>query len=280
MYRSVENSFWTDPDVKALSPETKLLFLYLITNPHGHISGLYHLPLEYAVMDTGLSMEQVRRGIDTLSMGHRAYFDPSTDMVLVARMLKYQGRGGKITSCVQKHVLGLHKSFLVKKLFELYPEVACDVGYPIDTLSMPHRDQEQDQEQDQDQKEQQPQPAKPAARASAKDPTWLSALMARMKDHWKEHGYTGPWNSADGALTTKLARSLEKEHGAAKAEALMWDSWCDYVEDDAPWLNGHYPRLWAPRMASWPRKPQAPLMHRRSAANMQAAQERIRELQR
>src|SRR5688572_3122740 len=44
-FRTVQTHFWTDPDVRKLPPDSKLLLLYLITNPHTHVSGIYYLPI-------------------------------------------------------------------------------------------------------------------------------------------------------------------------------------------------------------------------------------------
>ncbi len=40
-YRVIEDRFWTDPWVRGLTPLERLLFLYLVTNRHGHSSGIY-----------------------------------------------------------------------------------------------------------------------------------------------------------------------------------------------------------------------------------------------
>lgn len=294
MYRSVEHSFWTDPDVKQLHPDAKLLFLYLITNPHSHISGLYYLPLDYVVKDTGLPMERVRWGIDTLSMGYRAFYDPRNEMVLVARMLYYQGRGAKITSCVQTHVRTLHKSYLIKKLFDLYPEVAFDLGYPIDTPSIPHRDQEQEKEQDQEQERSKPAGAQ-KPRADAK-PTPLSSGRLPGIEKSPSPGCTCPsWTDYDGschfpAFKDWAWRYHEKATGGAvqwteadgkqlwagyhkfRSRAAAKNSWEGYHLDQSDYTSGHGPKKWASEPGRWP-LPVRVLKHPRQAANDAAVEE-------
>jgi hypothetical protein len=44
MYRTIETSMWTDAKFRGLPAPARLLFLYLITNPHAHVSGIYYLP--------------------------------------------------------------------------------------------------------------------------------------------------------------------------------------------------------------------------------------------
>uniref|UniRef100_A0A6M3J0R0 Uncharacterized protein n=1 Tax=viral metagenome TaxID=1070528 RepID=A0A6M3J0R0_9ZZZZ len=49
---------------------TRLLYLYLHTCPHRTGAGCYVLPLAYAASDLGWSEADVRKGIDTLSIGY------------------------------------------------------------------------------------------------------------------------------------------------------------------------------------------------------------------
>ena len=96
MYRTIETSLWNDPKVRALPPNAKLLFIYLITNVHAHVSGLYYLPSLFIAHETGL------KGIDalwdTLSIPCLALKDDKNEVVWVVNMLRYQGAGGKSVS--------------------------------------------------------------------------------------------------------------------------------------------------------------------------------------
>ena len=55
MYRTVDARFWSDPKVRRWGPDERLLFLYLITNPHTHLSGLYYLPWALVPVESGLT---------------------------------------------------------------------------------------------------------------------------------------------------------------------------------------------------------------------------------
>lgn len=136
MYRTICTELWTDPEIKTLDVPTKLLFVYLITNPHTHLSGIYYLPEPTLLKETGLKQIPYRYGIDTLSRLEKAHFDPHTETVFVVNMFAYQGQGPKNEAAASKHLETLHHSSLIKKFIARYPQIPY--RYPIqDTPSVP-----------------------------------------------------------------------------------------------------------------------------------------------
>lgn len=57
--RMVNTKFWDDTYIRALSPNGKLLFLYLFTNSLTTIAGAYEIALDRIVFDTGLPDDEV-----------------------------------------------------------------------------------------------------------------------------------------------------------------------------------------------------------------------------
>jgi len=137
MYRTIDASFWTDPKVRKLPPLGRLLFLYLITNPHTHVSGIYYLPRSTMLHETGMTEKQLDTLSDTLSSVGFCRFDPETETVWVKNMMRYQGTGEKNARSAMLHVTkDLHRSGLVAEFLNAYPDVkklASDTL--LDTLS-------------------------------------------------------------------------------------------------------------------------------------------------
>ena len=157
MYRTLDTSFWTDPKVRKLPADAKLLALYLVTNPHGHLSGLYYLPDEIVAFETGLDAARLNTLWDTLSGAGFSRNDKNLDLVWVIRMFHYQGRGEKNERAAANHLPTLHNSFLVKDFLDAYPGVkrfvkdrVSDRGSRVGT-----QEQEQEQEQKKEQKKEQ-----------------------------------------------------------------------------------------------------------------------------
>lgn len=136
MYRSIETSMWSDPDFESLTVYAKLLFVYLITSPYSHVSGIYYVRKSVVIEETGLTEKAYRSGIDTLSKLEMCYFDIPKNIVWVKNGLKRQGRGHKVFISAANHLKTLHNSFLIKDFLDYYPQVGklCDEGF-VDTLS-------------------------------------------------------------------------------------------------------------------------------------------------
>ena len=67
--RSLSTAFWSDPFVEDLSPEEKLLFIYLITNEKTNMLGIYEASIKKISFETGLEKETVQKalkGFETL----------------------------------------------------------------------------------------------------------------------------------------------------------------------------------------------------------------------
>jgi uncharacterized phage protein (TIGR02220 family) len=136
MYRTIHAQFWTDPKVRQLSREGKLLFLYLITNPHTHLCGLYYLPQELVRKETGIPNTLCDTLYDTLSEMNLSHHDQNTETIFVTKMFSYQGRGEKNERAAANHLITLHQCSLIHRFFRVYPTVLPYwKGYPIDTLS-------------------------------------------------------------------------------------------------------------------------------------------------
>jgi len=151
MYRTIKCELWNDPAVRKLPTEAKLLFLYLITNQHTHVSGIYYLPKILIQHETGLAPAQVKRGIDTLSIGHLLLYDEENEISFVVNMFDHQAKGGKLDKGAATQLESLHNSPLINDFLDRYPHVKEHLP---DTLSIPHRrgiPQEQEQEQEQEQ---------------------------------------------------------------------------------------------------------------------------------
>lgn len=162
LYRTIDASFWTDPKVGNLSIEAKLTLLYLITNPHSHVGGIYYLRLSYMVVDLGLSQKAAKQAIDDLSKAGFVRYDAAKSVVWIVNMFKYQGRGEKNDRAVANQLETLHGTGLITEFLSRYPIVGeyykpdtlCDTlsdtlsdfGTPIRNRSGTETEQEKEQE--------------------------------------------------------------------------------------------------------------------------------------
>ncbi|MCK4245552.1 MAG: hypothetical protein KAX20_08010 [Candidatus Omnitrophica bacterium] len=139
MYRTIDARFWTDPKVRELALKDKLLFLYFITSPHAHYSGLYYLPLVTLSYEIEIPEDEVVKGIDTLSKGYLVHADMASDLVWVVNMFRYQNRSPKLVTNLVSYLGKLHKSSLIPQFLEYYSDLEIPYRYPSDTV--PSKDQ-------------------------------------------------------------------------------------------------------------------------------------------
>ena len=84
IYRHVHVEFWKDPKVlEELTPEDKLFFIYLLTNPNTTQIGVYKITKKQIAFELGFSIESVNVLMDRFIMGLL-----STIMILVRYVLR------------------------------------------------------------------------------------------------------------------------------------------------------------------------------------------------
>lgn len=138
-YSQFRDAFWTDPDIRKLSPQEKLLFVWFITNPYRHYSGLYFFEFGSIVRQTGLTEKTVKKGMDTLSEYGFIKYNPTFSMVWVRKMARHEIRKSektgsyseKQTKGVANHFQALHNCPLIKDFLDYYPDMEIPYRYPI-----------------------------------------------------------------------------------------------------------------------------------------------------
>lgn len=130
--RYVNTRFWNDNYVSELDPVEKLMFIYLLTNEHTNISGIYELPLKIMGVETGFETTMIKKILPRIK-DKIQYIDGK---IVIKNFIKHQETGSEL---VQKGILNclkdLDQEFLkkvVNKGFYILPQ------YYLDTLSIPY----------------------------------------------------------------------------------------------------------------------------------------------
>ena len=88
VYRQVYTSFWQDSFVISLTPEEKYFYLYLITNSKTTLCGIYELPIQVAVFETGYNRETIEKLIVKFENYRKIKYSRSTFEVCVVNFTK------------------------------------------------------------------------------------------------------------------------------------------------------------------------------------------------
>lgn len=252
-YGTVSPQFWIGSTGKALRGNTaaQLLALYLMTNPHANMIGVYHCPILYMSHETGLPFEGASKALQSLIEAHFCSYDEATETVFVHRMAAHQIAESLKPS--DNRVKGVERD--VQSIISPSMKAAFLAAYgaafnlqkqgrdasPSEAPPKPLRSQEQEQEQEHDigaafADTQADDPAE--ANLAAKQPKARTVRGARLPDDWKLPKAWGEWALTEFTAWTPEIVRLEAEkfadHWRAKAGKdacktdwqATWRNWC------------------------------------------------------
>ena len=129
VYRTVQTDFWKDPKImEEFTPEDKLFYLYLLTNPNTTQCGIYGITKKEMAFQLGYSTETVNALMDRFITYHKLIdYNTETRELVIFNWAKYNfKRGGK-------PVQDLIKSELAKVKHQPYIEIVGQ-HVPIDGI--------------------------------------------------------------------------------------------------------------------------------------------------
>jgi len=105
--RYIQTKFWSDAFIQTLEKEEKLFFLYLLTNEHTNILGIYEITIATMVFESGLKEDEIRKAIDSLSKAKKlSYFE---NHIILVNFLKNQSLNPKVKKGIERFWADLSK---------------------------------------------------------------------------------------------------------------------------------------------------------------------------
>ena len=91
IYRTIRPKFWTDSKVSEnFTVEDRYMFLYLLTNPHTTICGVYEISFKQMIVETGYDEARIRKILDRLINVHGVIdFDSETREIIILHWSRY-----------------------------------------------------------------------------------------------------------------------------------------------------------------------------------------------
>lgn len=126
---------WTDPWVEKKDPSSKLLFIYLWTNNHKSVAGIYPISLATIQKETKLSIKQINCCFQKLLP--KVKYDYLKEIVWVVNHVRrsYMRTGKispKILIAIEKALLSLNGHYFIKEFLQVYAVLEIRYPYPID----------------------------------------------------------------------------------------------------------------------------------------------------
>lgn len=139
IYRQIHISFWQDPFVLTLTPEEKYFYLYLMTNSKTSQCGVYELPQQVMVFETGYNLETVEKLIKKFVEYGKVDYSKETREIYIRNWLKYNSsKSPKVRQCINEEIKKIKCSLFKRKT--------------IDSLSIDYGEEEE-KEEEKEQKE-------------------------------------------------------------------------------------------------------------------------------
>lgn len=121
-YRHVYTCFWEDPKiVEHFTPEDKLFFIYLLTNPHTSQIGIYKITKKLIAFELGYSIESVNSLMDRFQEHHKIIkYNTETRELAIKNWGKFNlNNGGKpMVDCINKEFKDVEDKSLIAYVAE------------------------------------------------------------------------------------------------------------------------------------------------------------------
>ena len=117
--RMINTKFWSDPFIQDLDIDSKYLYLYLLTNEHTNISGIYEITLRTIQFETGLTQKRLQQSLDVLSRAGK--ISHVTNWIHVKNFEKNQQNNPSVLAGIARVKKGL-PSGLIDRLSTASPQ--------------------------------------------------------------------------------------------------------------------------------------------------------------
>lgn len=99
--RYINTSFWTDNYVvEKLSPDSKYLFLYLLTNPNTNIAGKYEISLRQMAFQTGYDDVMLLKMLGRLEKDEKLFY--RNGWMVLHNWEKHQGKSPQVLEGIKR----------------------------------------------------------------------------------------------------------------------------------------------------------------------------------
>ena len=140
IYRTIQMSFWTDSKIAdTFSPDEKLMYLYLLTNPHTNLCGCYEISFRQIAFEIGFKKDQVDKLIKALQEKRIVVYEVETGEVLIVNWHRYNWTlSPKFRKPLINEIKAIkHEPFrqYLENLLKKYSDdtVSIPYPYPMDT---------------------------------------------------------------------------------------------------------------------------------------------------
>lgn len=186
IYRQIHISYWQDPFVLTLTPEEKYFYIYLMTNSKTSQCGVYELPKQVMVFETGYNLETIDKLIKKFVDYRKIDYSEETKEIYIKNWLKYNSsKSPKVRQCIDEEVSKIKCSLFKRKTMD---SLSIDLG----------EEEEKEQEEEQEKKEEQKEVGRTSKKFTPPTLEEVNAYCLERKNNinpqqWIDHYISNGW---------------------------------------------------------------------------------------
>jgi hypothetical protein len=193
-YGKVYTAFWSDPTIRSMSEDARVLALYLLTCQHGNSIGLFRLPNAYAADDLQWTTERVSKGFLDLIESKFLVRETTSNWLVIPKYTKWNGFENPKVAIGAMKILeaapdGDAKSLCARSIAQFGAHLTEEFRNRLDTLSKGYRNKEPSQSlaRAKPKPEPEPEPNRSLSSADALDPALeqIQNPVAQVFEHWR-----------------------------------------------------------------------------------------------
>ena len=140
--RSINTGIWSDPFVENLNPIHKLVWLYLLTNQHTNMIGIYQVSTRRICFETGLDNETVSKAFEAFQSLSKAFIivlKDSSEWVFLPNWVKNQSMNTNMLKAASKQFDSLPNELIDNLLtnhYETLRKALKGLGNPSENMKL------------------------------------------------------------------------------------------------------------------------------------------------
>lgn len=127
-YRQLYTEFWSDGFVMDLTPEEKFFYLYLMTNSKTSQCGIYELPKQIIVTETGYNRETIDKLLARFCEYNKIIYCDETKEIMIINWIKFnEPNNVNAIKCVNKELSKVKNTKFIEILYRKCEVQALEV---------------------------------------------------------------------------------------------------------------------------------------------------------
>jgi len=144
VFRQIQISIWQDKFFLELDPLEKYFFLYLLTNSKTKQCGIYQIPEQVMLFETGLKVEEIKKYLSKFEACKKIKYNKENSEIMIINWLKYnRNQNNKnVIICIEKEL----KDVKTREFLDHFYALCIEHRYSIHSKSKKEEEKKEEKE--------------------------------------------------------------------------------------------------------------------------------------